>query len=543
MTEQVFGIDLGTTYSAIAFINEFGQAEVIRNREGDETTPSVVYFESETNVVVGKEAKNETVVNRDSTVSLIKRHIGTSFTLDFFGRPFKPETISGIILKDLVDYAREAEGTPDTNKVVITVPAYFGLAEREATRQAGEIAGLEVVGIVTEPVAAALSVGITGEQERTLFVYDLGGGTFDCTIMTLGLGSIDVVVIDGNRQLGGADWDSRLFDLITEKFVAQAGLGDDDPTADEDFAQKLMTSVEECKKTLTRKERASIALSYGDVLEKVEVTRAEFEAATRTLVEETITIVKRTLAAAEQKRPGLTIDDVLLVGGSSRMPMIEASLTNELGWTLLKTELDLAVAKGAAVYGQGVLSFDDVARDDASPSSAPGEESETTSGTRNLLIDGKSVAISNVLSRALGVQYVRENAAYPGGWEPFVGFHANAQDSLPKDVTFGASIAQDGATEVTIRIFEQNSPVADEDPGANREVTPREGARLAGLPNLRAGSAIEFDLHISSEGLAQLNAFEPTSGQRTHMEVSLSVMQKEELEEAKAIVAGLQWRP
>ncbi len=523
MAEQVFGIDLGTTYSAIAFINDFGQAEVIRNREGEETTPSVVFFENETNFVVGKEAKNETIVNPDTTVSLIKRHMGTDFSLDFFGQTFGPEKISALILKDLVGYAKENTGI-ETNKVVITVPAYFGLAEKEATRQAGEIAGLDVVGIVTEPVAAALSVGITGEQTKTLFVYDLGGGTFDCTIMQLSPGVVEVVVIDGNRLLGGADWDAKLFELINSKFIAQAML-DDDPTADDDFAQKLMKEVEETKKTLSRKDRTSVTLSYGDALEKVEVTRTEFEEATRTLVDQTLEIVKRTLASAQATKPDLVLDEVLLVGGSSRMPMIEASLENEMGRKLHKTELDLAVARGAAVYGQGTIPLSDP---------DPSRDSD-----KKLIIGGTTINVHNVLSRSLGVQFVRQNSVYPDGWEPYVGFVAHANDSLPNDWTFEAEIARDGATEVPICIFEQNSGIEDEAPTSNREVTPGEGAVLQNLPTLPAGSPIHFDLHIDSEGKATLSALEPRSNQRIQMDVSLSVMQKGDVEAAKGQVSRM----
>lgn len=538
MADQVFGIDLGTTYSAIAFINDFGQPEVTRNREGEEATPSVVFFENETNFVVGKEAKNEILLNPDTTVALIKRHMGTDFSLDFFRKTFRPETVSALILKDLVDYARENTGI-ETNKVVITVPAYFGLAEKEATRQAGEIAGLEVVGIVTEPVAAALSVGITGEQTKTLFVYDLGGGTFDCTIMELSPGAVEVIVIDGNRVLGGADWDAKLFELINSKFIAQAGL-DDDPTADEDFAQKLMTLVEETKKTLSRKDRASVTLTFGDALEKVEVTRAEFEEATRTLVDETLEIVKRTLAAAQEKKPGLALDEVLLVGGSARMPMIEASLENEMGWKLHKTELDLAVAKGAAVYGQGTVQFDEAVAEQPAEASAVGDSAETApSEDKKLLIGGSTVAVRNVLSRSLGVQFVRQNSSYPDGWEPYVGFLAHSNDSLPNDWTVDASVASDGATEISIHIFEQASAVEDESLASNREVTPEDGAVLRNLPSLPAGSPIQFDLHIDSEGLATLSAFEPTSNQRIQMGVSLSVMQQEEVDAAKGQVSGM----
>lgn len=529
MPDQVFGIDLGTTYSAIAYINDYGKPEVIINREGEPTTPSVVYIENESNFVVGKEAKNEILLHPDTTISLIKRHMGTKVSFECFGKTFTPETISSMILKDLVEYAREATGI-QTNKVVITVPAYFGLAEKEATRQAGEIAGLEVVGIVEEPVAAALSVGMRPGDPRTVFVYDLGGGTFDCTIMEISESRVDVIVVDGKRQLGGADWDAKLSDLVKERFVSQAGLGDEDPTLDEDFAQKLFTQVEDLKKSLSRKDSAGVTLSYGTAIEKVEITRAEFEAATRTLVAETIDIVRRALAAGQKKRPGLKPTEILLVGGSSNMPMIEAALQREFDCTLRKTDLNLAVAKGAAVYG-----FDPL------PAPVPSEVSSTVDGasateTRRLLPSGKAVSISTVLSRSLGVLYVRDT---PSGEEEYVGFEAHANDPLPTRVPFSAGTARDGQTQVAIRIFEQASERESEEVNANREVTPAEGALLTNLPRLPRGSAIEFDLAIDAEGNAALSAFEPVSGQRTNLKVTLAIMQQEDVDKAKAIVAGL----
>lgn len=534
MSDQVFGIDLGTTYSAIAFINDLGQAEVIKNGEGDETTPSVVFFENETNFVVGKEAKNGIRMNSETTVDLIKRHMGSDFNLEFHGQPFRPETISALILKDLVGYARDYTGF-DTKKVVITVPAYFGLAEKEATRQAGQIAGLEVVGIVTEPVAAALSVGVTGEQTKTVFVYDLGGGTFDCTIMELSPGAVEVIVIDGNRVLGGADWDAKLFQLMNAKFMEQAGLTDD-PTADEDFAQDLMTKVEDTKKTLSKRDRAKVTLSFGDAREQVEISRADFEEATRVLVDQTLEIVRRTYATAQTKKPGLALDEVLLVGGSSRMPMIEASLENEMGWTLRKTELDLAVAKGAAVYGSG-----DVAPEpDPEPDPARRENLDGTSDRPRLVGESTaSVSIRNVLSRSIGVQFARANSSSPSEWEPYIAFLAHANDSLPLDAEVEAATVGEGATQISIHIFEQASAVEDESLSANREVTPETGAVLTGLPQLPANSPIFFTLHIDSEGNSELVAFEPSTNQRLLMGVKLSIMQQEDVDAATTIVSGM----
>lgn len=532
MNDKVFGIDLGTTYSAIALVNDFGQAEVSINREGDATTPSVVYFENESNFVVGKEAKNGAVVYHETTVSLIKREMGDKSERTFFGKPYYPETISSLILKDLVAAAKEATGI-DTDKVVITVPAYFGLGEREATSQAGRIAGLEVVGIVTEPVAAALSVGIKGDDSRCLLVYDLGGGTFDCTIMEMGPDKVEVIVIDGNRRLGGADWDVRLFDLVAQKFMAQAGLSQD-PTDDENFAQRLLGEVEACKKTLTRKERATIKCDFGDAVELVEVTREEFEGATASLVNETLDIVQRALDTAQEKRPGLTIDDFLLVGGSSRMPMIHNALVNRYGWTLKPTDYDLAVAKGAALYGQG-LSAEPVPGKTTATAAEPG--AADVPGPRTLTLDGRSVTVSNVLSRGVGIQMIRDTTS--GEAELYVEFLAHANASLPLTIEETASTYADGATEIPLRIFEQSGEVESDRIADNNELTPEEGAAISGLPKLPKNSPIHITLSVDTEGLATVYGFEPTSGQNIKLNARLSAMQASDEEDATAMVAGL----
>lgn len=531
MSDHVFGIDLGTTYSAIAYINDFGQPEVIRNAEGDETTPSVVFFESETSYVVGKEAKNGAIVHPDNTVSLIKRDMGSSAEREFFGQPYRPETISSLILKDLVDAARDQTGI-DTNKVVITVPAYFGLTEKEATRQAGRIAGLDVVGIVTEPVAAALSAGIRGSETKRLFIYDLGGGTFDCTVMEVAPDRVEVIVIDGNRRLGGADWDGRLFDFVKEKFRVQAGLNED-PTDDEDFAQRLLNEVETCKKTLTKKEKATIRCSYADVVEMVEVTRGEFEQATASLVQETVDIASRALVTAKEKRPGLELDEVLLVGGASRMPMIDAALSTAFGWTLRATKFDLAVAEGAAIYAQGGIPDPDFEPNPDEP-----VVTDPESPDRVLRVQGRSVTIKNILSRGLGLQFIRDNEV-TGQPELYIGFLAHANDSLPVDIdqrveTYGA-----GATEIAIRIFEQQGERESEVIEDNKELTPETGATFTGLPNLPKDSPIDIQLSIDTEGLATLSAHEPKTGKALRLEVRLSVMQAEEEAQAKELVAGL----
>ena len=293
MSERVFGIDLGTTYSAIAYIDDMGLPQLIQNFDGAHTTPSVVYFEEDGSTTVGQQAKNEAAADPDNTVALIKRDMGLSgpeaerFVRD---KTYKPEMISAIILRRLVQDAKDTLGE-DCNKVVITVPAYFGLTEKEATKAAGEIAHLDVVDIIQEPVAAAVAEGFDfGDIEETILVYDLGGGTFDCTIMQYVPGDgIRVLAVDGDRNLGGADWDSALYDIALEKFTALHGDAfDSDPNDDPAFVGELRFQVEEGKKALSQRDKTKIRVSFGDFRESVEVTRAEFDQATSHLLNRTI---------------------------------------------------------------------------------------------------------------------------------------------------------------------------------------------------------------------------------------------------------------
>ncbi len=216
-----FGIDLGTTYSCVARIDDTGRPEIIKNAVGDDTTPSVVFFEQPDHVVVGKDAKDNAKLRPDLVVSLIKRQMGRQFEVTAHGTAHTPESVSALILRELARAASESCGE-EVRDVVITVPAYFGVAERDATRKAGAIAGLNVLSIVDEPVAAALHYdAVSSGGTRTLFVYDLGGGTFDTTVIRVSPEEIVVVCTDGDHHLGGADWDDRLREYLLEQFLAE----------------------------------------------------------------------------------------------------------------------------------------------------------------------------------------------------------------------------------------------------------------------------------------------------------------------------------
>ncbi|MFD0535875.1 Hsp70 family protein [Actinomadura luteofluorescens] len=307
-----------------------------------------MFFESGENVVVGQTAKDTAVLEPDNVVSLIKRDMGRDVTRPIHGIDFTPEEVSAFILLKLATDARTTTGE-EARDVVITVPAYFGVAERDATRKAGRIAGLNVIDIVSEPIAAAITYGVLNpETDRTILVYDLGGGTFDTTIIALREGHIEVVCTDGDHELGGADWDARLVEHLAERFRAEhPGAGD--PLDDRQTEQQLRRDAEDAKKALTTRTSHTVRVMHGGRVASVEVTREKLEELTKDLLDRTVEITGRTLATAAEK--GVEdYDDLVLVGGSTKMPVVAARLQTELGLAPRLQDPDLAVAKGAALY-------------------------------------------------------------------------------------------------------------------------------------------------------------------------------------------------
>ena len=350
---SIFGIDLGSTYSVVGYIDETGRAAVTRNSAGDDTTPSVVWFESDGNVVVGQAARETTGVNPDQVVSLIKREMGSgSWRREFFGTEYTPSAISAIILDALVKDAEADTGLKITD-VVITVPAYFGLMEKDATMQAGVIAGLNAIGVVPEPIAAAVHYGVRGNADGTIaLVYDLGGATFDVTLIRMTADSAEVLVVGGDHRLGGADWDAKLSDYLVDQIIQQNG--NDSIYDDEAMLGELRTLAEKTKKDLSAAETRSLIVRYAGTPAKITVTRGQFEQMTADLLDSTIRITTQTLAEAERMYPGIKaqISEVLLVGGSSKMPAVAEALRRE-GWDPRLADPDLAVAKGAALLAAG----------------------------------------------------------------------------------------------------------------------------------------------------------------------------------------------
>ena len=353
---KIIGIDLGTTNSCVSVL-EAGEAKVIPNPEGGRTTPSVVSFKKGERIV-GEAAKRQALTN-PNTVSSIKRLMGTNEKVELEGKKYTPEEISAMILGYLKEYAERYLGEK-VDKAVITVPAYFNDAQRQATKNAGKIAGLEVERIINEPTAAALAYGLEKDHSGTILVYDLGGGTFDVSILELGDGVFEVKSSAGNGHLGGDDFDNRIVEYLVSEFKKENGV---DLSKDKMAMQRLKESAEKAKKELSGVVSTQISAPFiakGDDGEPlhldITLSRAKFEDLIRDLVEETIPPVRDALK--EAKLSASDIDKVILVGGSTRIPMVYDLVKKELGKEpSCEVNPDEVVSLGAAIQG-GVLTGD-----------------------------------------------------------------------------------------------------------------------------------------------------------------------------------------
>lgn len=426
---KVFGIDLGTTYSCIAYIDASGKPVVLKNVEGNLTTPSVVFFEGHNEITVGSSAKESAKMYPDQVVTYIKRSIGQpGFSLNLNGVEMKPEEISSYILKKVV---QDAEGTlrmenklgdnEHVKDVVITCPAYFGVAERDATKAAGIIAGLNVMAIINEPTAAAITYGVADDsQTKTVLVYDLGGGTFDITMIHIQPGEIRVVCTGGDHNLGGKDWDDRVLMYLAEQYQNETGVLDN-ILDDAETLQELSLAAESAKKLLSAKEKAPVPVNYAGERVRVELTREKFNELTEDLVMRTVDLTRDMFKEAEKKGfKQSDVSEILLVGGSSKMPQIMSHVKAEFGIETRMFDPDEAVAKGAAIYANKMSEYnivlEEIARNqgktveevreqvDNGQMDVQKEARKANIPMRGGRLPGEEVKIINVSSRSFGTE-------------------------------------------------------------------------------------------------------------------------------------------
>lgn len=465
----VFGIDLGTTYSCIAYIDEYGKPVVLKNSDGDHTTPSVVMVESESNIIVGTEAKRSIEIEPDKTVQFIKRKMGKEndqVTLN--GTTYTAPEVSAYILKKLVTDANEElkqtgviKDGEEIKDVVITCPAYFGMNEKQATKTAGELAGLNVLNIINEPTAAAISYGVSGgDKNETVLVYDLGGGTFDITVMNVNGGNISVICTGGDDQLGGKDWDEALMDYVMQRYEEENG---EDLSEDPEAVAALYVDVETWKKSLTSREKVNMSVNGPAGRFREELTREKYEELTSDLLNRTKNLLEDVMAVATKQGYSMDkIDKVLLVGGSSRMPQVAAMIERDYHVTPILVDPDEAVAKGAAVYASNEKAYNDFVQDEAVKAGKTVEEVKE----ENLLtgeLDKKfaisaggsagsalKLNITNVLSRTYGIVALQNG-------KPVICNMLMINDQLPSTKTQRFYTAEDNQDAVVISVYESRS--------------------------------------------------------------------------------------
>jgi molecular chaperone DnaK (HSP70) len=538
----IYGIDLGTTYSCIAKVDEFGQPVVIKNAEGEAITPSVVLFEGNDRVV-GKEAKNCAQLHPETTVAMVKRQMGQPdwrFTYHPGGDPAREETysaeeISSFILRKLVLDAKEAG--EDVTDVVITCPAYFGVTERQATQKAGELAGLNVRKIVSEPTAAAVSYGLKRDEPTVAMVYDLGGGTFDVTIIEIKAGEINTIVTGGDHQLGGKDWDAAVVSYLADRWKEMSG-SDDDPTNDPVSLQDLWDRAEAAKRTLSSRESTDVAVTHVGLRQTIPLTRDKFDELTADLLEKTLSFVRATLEQAE-RHGHKRFDRLLLVGGSTRMKQVSRRLRDEFGADPLSVDPDEAVAKGAALLGQKIAigeAIDEQLKQwDVDPSRAASPDvvkkaQEKIAAATGLSMEGikrlSTLKVAEVASRSFGIEVTDPNTR-----ESFCSNLIQVNDRVPLEKTKRFATLEPNQEVVELLVKENIAPADKCGLDDCREIGK---AILSMPPRLPAGSPIEVTFKLDPQGMLQLTGRDLSSQKTVEAQfATASVISDEEFAEAK----------
>lgn len=542
--KRIFGIDLGTTYSSIAYVDDFGKAVVMPNAENQRTTPSVVFFDGD-NIVVGDVAKESSKLYPNDVVSFIKRSMGEpNYLFEHGGKTYRAEEISSFIIRKVVQDAEKNLGEPISD-IVITCPAYFGVNEREATWKAGEIAGYNVRQIINEPTAAAIAYAAVepSDKRKIILVYDLGGGTFDITMIDFQPNSIEVICTGGDHNLGGKDWDDRIVAYLVQEFQ-QATKTKEDILEDPDTCQDLLLSAEKAKKVLSQRERTPVLITHGGERVKVMLERSKFEEITQDLLERTITLTHEMLNEAKKKGYD-KFDEIIMVGGSSRMPQVTNRIRKEFKIEPKMFDPDEAVAKGAAIYGWKLLLNEGLIKKVSEKTGKKikeinelnddeledvleevGQSVAIETGYSLADVRRSTVKIKNVTSKSFGV--IAHNAE-----DQEIVYNLILKNTDVPVVTtrsFGTAVANQQAAYIQIMENESSEVIAM--PDQSIEI----GTAVLNLPpNLPSETPIEITFKLNEEGRLEIKAVEKTGSRTVSVTIDTkSVIQGQDLEDAKA---------
>ena len=558
--ETYFGIDLGTTYSCIACVKGGGEATVLSNSESEQTTPSVVFFENADNVVVGNPAKEELRAGSEKAIARAKQFMGTNKSYEGY-RPeaLTPQEISAYVLRKLVqDAAAQIDG--EVSDVVITCPAYFGLDAKAATQQAGELAGLKVHYVIPEPVAAAYYYATSreGSEGKMLLVYDLGGGTFDVTVIGSEAAEIREVCIEGDARLGGDNWDSAVANWLAEELARACGKNADEVAEHDETMQVLLEAAETAKKQLSSKEATKVRVLSELGQMRIDFTRKQFDEITSKLLDKTLKLTRDVVANARERHDIESIDEVLLVGGSTFMPQVEANLRATLADLGLgdvpvkRADPHLAVAKGAAWYAHKCAIDGEVKQKIAEetgeqataiqienvPDSVRGEAERYVAGQRGIHLSSvkkmTEQRIRNVTAKTFGVKIATDDE----GRNFEICNLIQVDTEVPHEASETVKTLRPGQTVVAVECMESTSRDA--------ECPLDEGTPIGAAIHVEFGrplpqnTPIDIHFQLSADGLLSVIATERSTGAVGKGEIRTGAINSaEELEKRKAVTRAI----
>lgn len=547
-SNRIYGIDLGTTYSCIAYVDEHGKPVVVPNAEGHLTTPSVVYFENPDNIAVGEAAKQAAVLYHDRVCSTVKRVMSDpGWEWESDGKTRSPQEISSFILRKLVKDAQVITG--DTiSDVVITCPAYFGVAQKKATQQAGEIANLKVRYIIPEPTAAAIAYGIDQSKDEIILVFDLGGGTFDITLIDVKSDAITVICTGGNHMLGGKNWDEAIATWFAEQFSNETGIPAENLTDDRETWQELLDKAERAKVALSSLTVFTERIRYEANHMVVELSRVKFDELTANHLESAISMTEELLETAESK--GYShIDKLLLVGGSTYMPQVIETIKAKFPFEVVQYDPNQAVAKGAALFGFkcnledaikiqiagqtggewseiDVEGVDEKTRREAEVEVAK-EHGLTLPGLRNLT----QKTVGNVTPKSFGIVIMD-----PAADDERVSNLIVINEAVPLVVSRRFGTYEDNQEGVTLRCVENTERFGVDDGPFTLDTSTEVGsAELRFSRGLPKDSPVEVTFSLSDDGLLSVHGNDLTTNQEIDAEFQTAgALTAEQVEEKKS---------